>query len=91
MIVVVSCIECLLGAKRCAKYNVLFHFHHNLLRWILLPIYNEELRLREAKCLPRYQKEMKGVPIVAQWKQIRLVSLRMQVGSLASLRGLRIW
>ena len=31
-----------------------------------------------------------GVPIVAQQKQIRLVSMRMQVRSLASLRELRI-
>ena len=29
-----------------------------------------------------------GVPIVVQWKQIRLVSMRMQVRSLASLSGL---
>ena len=32
-----------------------------------------------------------GVPIVAQWKQIQLVSMRMQVQSLASLSRLRIW
>ena len=31
-----------------------------------------------------------GVPIVAQWKQIWLVSMRTQVRSLASLSGLRI-
>ena len=31
-----------------------------------------------------------GVPIVAQWKQIRLVSMRMQVQSLALLSGLGI-
>ena len=31
-----------------------------------------------------------GVPIVAQWKQTWLVSMRTQVGFLASLRGLRI-
>ena len=31
-----------------------------------------------------------GVPVVAQWKQIRLGSMRMQVPSLASLSGLRI-
>ena len=32
-----------------------------------------------------------GVPIVAQGKWIWLVSMRMQVGSLASLSGLMIW
>ena len=31
------------------------------------------------------------VPIVAQWKQIRLVTMRLQVWSLASISGLRIW
>ena len=32
-----------------------------------------------------------GVPVVAQWKQIRLGPMRLQVRSLASIRGLRIW
>ena len=32
-----------------------------------------------------------GVPIVAQWKQIQLVSMSMQVRSMASLSGLGIW
>ena len=31
-----------------------------------------------------------GVPVVVHWKRIQLVSMRMQVPSLASLRGLRI-
>ena len=31
-----------------------------------------------------------GVSVVAQWKPTRLVSMRLQVGSLASLSGLRI-
>ena len=31
-----------------------------------------------------------GLPFMAQWKQIRLVSMRMQIWSLASLSGLRI-
>ena len=31
-----------------------------------------------------------GVPVVAQWKQIRLLSMRMRVQSLALLSGLRI-
>ena len=33
---------------------------------------------------------MLGVPIVAQWKQIRLGTMRLQVRSLASLSGL-LW
>ena len=41
-----------------------------------------------------YQKKKKkkgtGIPIVAQWKQTLLESMRMQVQSLALLRGLRI-
>ena len=32
-----------------------------------------------------------GVPVVAQQKRIQLVPMRMQVQSLASLSGLRIW
>ena len=32
-----------------------------------------------------------GVPVVVQWKWIRLVTLRLRVQSLASLSGLRIW
>ena len=31
------------------------------------------------------------VPIVVQWKQIRLVTMRFQVRCLALLSGLRIW
>ena len=34
---------------------------------------------------------MLGVPVVAQWKQTRLVSMRMRVQSLALLSGLGIW
>ena len=30
---------------------------------------------------------VEGVPVVAQWKQIQPVSMKMQVGSLASLIG----
>ena len=32
-----------------------------------------------------------GIPIGAQWKQIQLVSMKMQVQSLALLSGLGIW
>ena len=32
-----------------------------------------------------------GAPVVAQWKRIRLGTMRLQVRSLASLSGLRIW
>ena len=32
-----------------------------------------------------------GIPIVAKWKRIWLVSMRMWVRSLASLSGLKIW
>ena len=32
-----------------------------------------------------------GVPTVAQWNQILLGTMRLQVRSLASLSGLRIW
>ena len=41
------------------------------------------------KYLTKIQK--RGVPVVAQWKQIWPVSLKMQVRSLVSLSGLRIW
>ena len=33
---------------------------------------------------------MLGVPVVVQQKQIQIISVRMQVPSLASLSGLRI-
>ena len=32
-----------------------------------------------------------GVPVLAQWKQIQLGTMRLQVQSLALLSGLRIW
>ena len=32
-----------------------------------------------------------GVPVVAQWKQIQLGTMRLWVQSLASFSGLRIW
>ena len=32
-----------------------------------------------------------GVPVMAQWKRIRLGAMRLRVPSLASLSGLRIW
>ena len=37
------------------------------------------------------QKDVQGVPIVAQQKEICLLCMRIQVRSLASLSGLRIW
>ena len=32
-----------------------------------------------------------GVPVMAQWQQIRLGTMRLLFPSLASLNGLRIW
>ena len=47
------------------------------------------------KAKEKFWKEIKsatpGVPVVAQWKRIWPVSMRMQVWSLASISGLRIW
>ena len=37
------------------------------------------------------KKDEEGVPVVVQWKQIRLETMRLQIRSLASLSGLRIW
>ena len=37
-----------------------------------------------------FKKGDTGVPIVVQWKQIRLGTMRFRVRSLASLSGLRI-
>ena len=37
------------------------------------------------------RKSTCGVPTVVQWKQTWLVSMKMEVQSLASLSGLRIW
>ena len=40
------------------------------------------------KTIFQYQN---GVPVVAQWKRIQLGTMRLQVRTLASLSGLRIW
>ena len=37
-----------------------------------------------------FEMKVCGVPVVAQWKQIQLVSMRMQVQSLVPLCGLKI-
>ena len=37
------------------------------------------------------EKEVIGVPVVAQWKRIRLGRMRLWVRSLALLIGLTIW
>ena len=59
----------------------------NFWQFILSPFikYFEKV---QSECL---RKLMEGVPTVVQQKQIRLVSMRMQVRSLASLNGLVIW
>ena len=46
--------------------------------------YHEPTEARSLK-----EKISLGVPVVAQWKQTQLVSMRMQVPSLVSLSGLR--
>ena len=38
-----------------------------------------------------YKELNAGVPVVAQWKRIQLGTMKLQVRSLASLSGLRIW
>ena len=38
-----------------------------------------------------FKKSQSGVPVMAQWKRIPLVSMRMWVPSLTLLSGLRIW
>ena len=47
----------MLHVKLCAKYNIVPHFSPQSFD-IPLPFYNEELRLRAAKLLPNYQKEI---------------------------------
>ena len=37
------------------------------------------------------KKKVVGVPVVAQWKRIQLVSMRVWVRSLALLSGIRLW
>ena len=39
----------------------------------------------------KFKKCKLRVPVVAQWKQIQLGTMRLRVRSLASLSGLRIW
>ena len=43
-----------------------------------------EVLFNEKDC---FKNELPGVPVVVQKKRIRLVSMRMQVQSLASLKG----
>ena len=43
-----------------------------------------------AKCWGDKKEKRKGVPLMAQWKQILLASMRTQVQPLTSLSGLRI-
>ena len=54
---------------------------------------NENKRLTKLSRQRRkkWRKDIGGVPTVAQQKCIQLVSMRLWVQSLASLRGLRIW
>ena len=42
------------------------------------------------KVMSHIRNDHREVPAVAQWKQTQLVSMRIQVQSLASLSGLRI-
>ena len=57
-------------------------------RWGSLSMPLSHLGNLETEC---QGKEIQGVPVMAQWKQTWLVSMRMQVLFSASLRGLRIW
>ena len=43
--------------------------------------------------MPNYQFKFSKseVPVMEQWKQIQLGSMRLQLRSLASISGLRIW
>ena len=50
---------------------------------------NTYLRQPKSVIIQVYKKCL-GVPIVVQWKQIRLGTVRLRVLSLASLSGLRI-
>ena len=54
--------------------------------WKLLRIHS--LLLRSKWLL---HMKSRGVPVVAQWKWIRLGTMRLWVQSLASVSGLRIW
>ena len=62
------------------KEWVIWLFSFSSLLWLLGPL-----------VIPYKFEAAGGVPIVAQQKWIRLVSMRMQVGSLASLSRLGIW
>ena len=53
-------------------------------------IQNYEKNLLYKYVLLSSEKSEHGVPIVAQWKQIQLITMGLQVRSLASLTGLRI-
>ena len=48
-----------------------------------------EIMIVNSVC-PKTQIFLFGVPVMAQWLRTRLASIRTQVGSLASLSGLRI-
>ena len=79
----------------CVSGNMADYLH---LKTFLLKSYVKNTRehisyefLRYSGVCKRVKKILGGVPIVAQWKQIQLVSMTMRVQSLASLSGLEIW
>ena len=51
----------------------------------------EFLKKKRKKEEIRFENIFLGVPIAMQWKLIQLVTMRLQIQSLASLSGLRIW
>ena len=53
--------------------------------------WSHELNRNLEFLLPKKKKNAAGFIVVAQWKQIQLVSMRLWVQSLASLSGLGIW
>ena len=76
------------------KKNIYIHTYICVYVYMYVNIYNHfAVHLECCKSTVPQLKEKKkneGVPTVVQWKRIRLVSMRMQVRSLASLSGLRI-
>ena len=81
--------------QRCVSDLALLWLWHRLVAANLIRPLAWEPPYAVGKALKRQKKKKEaayaGVPIVAQWKQIQLVSMMMQIGSLALLCGLRIW
>ena len=78
----IDCRHPSLSKIHCLHYNISFHSPGIEKCW---PFFLEDTKTMI------FQDKHFGVPAVAQWKRIQPGTMRLQVQSLTSLSGLRIW